>query len=308
MINKRIISLLPSATEIVVAIGAGSNLVGISHECDHPQEIKNLPVCSKANVDSTLSSAEIDAAVKNKIENALSLYELDFDLIKSLNADLIITQDQCKVCAVHVDDMKQKLIDILGREIEIISLQPSSIEDVLGDIQRIADSLSINVDEYLEELNDRIEIVKHKVKFVKHRPEIVCIEWMEPLMTAGHWTPQLIDYAGGKSLLSEAFKTSKYISWEELQAADPDGIIIAACGFDMEKIKSEMHSLEKNEIWQNLKAVQKGHVFIADGNAYFNRSGPRLVDTLEIIAEILQVNQFYYGFENIAWEQLAKNS
>lgn len=308
MINKRIISLLPSATEIVVAIGAGSNLVGISHECDHPQEIKNLAVCTKANIDSKLSSVEIDSAVRNKIENALSLYELDFDLIKSLEPDLIITQDQCKVCAVHVDDLKQKLNEIIGREIEIISLQPSSIEEVLNDIQTVAESLSINVDEYLEELNDRIEIVKHKVKFVKHRPEIVCIEWIEPLMTAGHWTPQLIDFAGGKAVLSETFKASKYITCEELKAADPDGIIIAACGFDMERIKSEMHVLEKNEFWQSLKAVQKGHVFIADGNAYFNRSGPRLVDTLEIIAEILQVNQFYYGFENLAWEQITKNT
>ncbi len=305
MINKRIISLLPSATEIVVAIGADSNLVGISHECDHPQEIKNLPVCTKANIDSTLSSAEIDSVVKQKIENALSLYELDFDLIKSLNPDLIITQDQCEVCAIHVDDLQSKLNELLGREVEIISLHPSSIEDVLADIKRVGDSLSINTETLLEDLNDRIEIVKHKVKFVKHRPEIVCIEWMEPLMSAGHWTPQLINYAGGKALLSEAFEKSKYINWEQLKEADPDGIIIAACGFDMQKIKSEMHVLQGNAIWNELKAVQKGHVFIADGNAYFNRSGPRLVDTLEIIAEILQVNQFYYGFENEAWEQLA---
>ncbi len=304
MINKRIISLLPSATEIVVAIGAGSNLVGISHECDHPQEIKNLPVCTKANIDSTLSSAAIDSAVKQKIENALSLYELDFDLIKSLNPDLIITQDQCEVCAIHVDDLRSKLVEVLGREVEIISLHPSSIEDVLEDIKRVGESLAINTEVLIEDLNDRIEIVKHKVKFVKHRPEIVCIEWMEPLMSAGHWTPQLINYAGGEALLSEPFEKSKYISWDQLKEADPDGIIIAACGFTMEKIKEEMSALQSNQTWNELKAVQKGHVFIADGNAYFNRSGPRLVDTLEIIAEILQVNQFYYGFENEAWEQL----
>lgn len=304
MINKRIISLLPSATEIVVAIGAGSNLVGISHECDHPQEIKNLPVCTKANIDSTLSSAAIDSAVKQKIENALSLYELDFDLIKSLNPDLIITQNQCEVCAIHVDDLRSKLVEVLGREVEIISLHPSSIEDVLEDIKRVGESLAINTEVLIEDLNDRIEIVKHKVKFVKHRPEIVCIEWMEPLMSAGHWTPQLINYAGGEALLSEPFEKSKYISWDQLKEADPDGIIIAACGFTMEKIKEEMSALQSNQTWNELKAVQKGHVFIADGNAYFNRSGPRLVDTLEIIAEILQVNQFYYGFENEAWEQL----
>ncbi len=304
MINKRIISLLPSATEIVVAIGAGSNLVGMSHECDHPQEIKNLPICTKANIDSTLSSAAIDSAVKQKIENALSLYELDFDLIKSLNPDLIITQDQCEVCAIHVDDLRSKLVEVLGREVEIISLHPSSIEDVLEDIKRVGESLAINTEVLIEDLNDRIEIVKHKVKFVKHRPEIVCIEWMEPLMSAGHWTPQLINYAGGEALLSEPFEKSKYISWDQLKEADPDGIIIAACGFTMEKIKEEMSALQSNQTWNELKAVQKGHVFIADGNAYFNRSGPRLVDTLEIIAEILQVNQFYYGFENEAWEQL----
>lgn len=305
MINKRIISLLPSATEIVAALGASSNLVGISHECDHPAEIKNLPICTKANIDSTLSSLEIDKSVKNKIENALSLYELDFELIKSLNPDLIITQDQCEVCAIHVDDLKSKLKELLGGDIEIISLHPSSIEDVFNDIKRIGESLAVNTAALIEDLNDRIEIVKHKVKFVKHRPEIVCIEWMEPLMTAGHWTPQLINYAGGKALLSEPFEKSKYISWDDLKQADPDGIIIAACGFTMQKIKEEMSALQSNQIWNELKAVQKGHVFIADGNAYFNRSGPRLVDTLEIIAEILQVNQFYYGYENEAWEQLS---
>lgn len=305
MINKRIISLLPSATEIVAALGASSNLVAISHECDHPEEIKHLPVCTKANIDSTASSLEIDKSVKEKIENALSLYEIDFELIKSLKPDLIITQDQCEVCAIHVDDLKAKLNEILEKEIELISLSPSSIEDVLNDIKTIALSLDINSDSIIEDLNDRIEIVKHKVKFVKHRPEIVCIEWMEPLMSAGHWTPQLINYAGGQALLSESFEKSKYITWQDLIQANPDGIIISACGFNLQKIKEELPTLLNNEHWRELKAVQKGHVFIADGNAYFNRSGPRLVDTLEIIAEILQVNQFYYGFENEAWEQLS---
>ena len=251
-----------------------------------------------------MSSAAIDSKVKQNIEQAISLYEVNWNLIQELQPDVIITQDQCEVCAVHSEDLKMKVKEMLQKEVEIISLSPKSLEDVLNNIADVGALLNVDTTEYLEELNDRIEIVKHKVKFVKHRPEIVCIEWMEPLMTAGHWTPQLIEYAGGKALLSEAFSKSQYIGLQEIIDANPDGIIIAPCGFDLDRTKKELNVLMENEQFKNLKAVEKGHVFIADGNAYFNRSGPRLVDTLEMIAEILQVNQFYYGFEHQTWEQL----
>ncbi len=305
MTNKRIISLLPSATEIIYALSAEKNLVGRSHECDFPSDTQNIPIVTKSSIHNEMSSAVIDAKVKQHIEQALSLYELNWELIKELQPDVIITQDQCEVCAVHAEDLKSRVKEILQKEVQIVSLSPKSIEDVLKDIADVAALLNIDASDYIEELNDRIDIVKHKVKFVKHRPEIVCIEWMEPLMTAGHWTPQLIDYAGGKALLSEAFSKSRYIGLQEIIEANPDGIIIAPCGFDLERTKNELHLLMENPQFKKLKAVEKGHVFIADGNAYFNRSGPRLVDTLEMIAEILQVNQFYYGFENQTWEQLS---
>ncbi len=305
MTNKRIISLLPSATEIIYALSAEKNLVGRSHECDFPSGTQNIPIVTKSSIHNEMSSAAIDSKVKKNIEQAISLYEVDWKLIHELQPDIIITQDQCEVCAVHTDDLRLKVKEMLQKEVQIVSLSPKSIEDVLKDIADVAALLNIDASDYIEELNDRIEIVKHKVKFVKHRPEIVCIEWMEPLMTAGHWTPQLIEYAGGKALLSEAFSKSKYIDLEEVIAANPDGIIIASCGFDLERIKKELPILMEDPQFKNLKAVEKGHVFIADGNAYFNRSGPRLVDTLEMIAEILQVNQFYYGFENQTWEQLS---
>lgn len=306
MSNKRIISLLPAATEILNALGAINLLVGRSHECDFPKGLEHVPVCTSSTIHNDMSSDAIDASVRKSIEDAVSLYNVDFDLIKSLNPDIIITQDQCEVCAVSSDDLLRSMHQRLDKELQIISLKPKSLEDVLSDIQMIAGILEIESDALMEELNDRVDIVKHKIKHVKYRPEIFCMEWMKPLMSAGHWTPELIEYAGGIPVISKAFEKSKYIQWEELLAADPDGIIIAPCGFSMERTKEELKVLQENPNWQKLKAVEKGHVFIADGNQYFNRSGPRLVDTLEIIAEILQVNQFYYGYENVSWEQLPK--
>lgn len=310
MSYKKIISLIPSATEMVYTLGAEEFLVGRSHECDFPAESSSIPVCTSSSINNELSSQAIDEAVKAKVWNALSLYNINIDLIKQLQPDLIITQDQCKVCAVHLSDLEGMLMDELGYSPQIISFHPHSLNDFFDNFQALASALNKEKEAeiILEDWNDRIEIIKHKVKFVKHRPRIACIEWMEPLMVAGHWTPELLAFAGGEAVLSDEFKDSKYISFEQLAEADPDGIIIAPCGFDLERTKKELDLLLGQEQWQKLRAVEKGHVFIADGNAFFNRPGPRLIDTAEILAEILQVNQFYYGMEGFCWEQINTKS
>ncbi len=310
MSYKKIISLIPSATEMIFALGAEEFLVGRSHECDFPAESASIPVCTSSSINNELSSKAIDEAVKAKVWNALSLYHINIDLIKQLQPDLIITQDQCKVCAVHLSDLESMLMDELGYSPKIISFHPHSLSDFFGNFQELASALNKEkeADIMLEDWNDRIEIIKHKVKFVKHRPRIACIEWMEPLMVAGHWTPELLEFAGGETVLSDKFNDSKYISFEQLAEADPDGIIIAPCGFDLERTKQELDLLLNQESWKKLRAVEKGHVFIADGNAFFNRPGPRLIDTAEILAEILQVNQFYYGMEGFCWEQINTKS
>lgn len=307
MSYKRVISLLPSATEMMCVLNAQDLLVARSHECDFPEEINHIPVCTSASIHNGMSSKEIDEQVKAKVWNALSLYDININLIKELKPDLILTQDQCKVCAVHLSDLEGLLAEELGYSPKILSFHPHSLQDFFKNVKELALNISKEKEAeiMLEEWNDRIEIIKHKVKFVKNRPRIVCIEWMEPLMTAGHWTPELVDFAGGESILSKPFGNSDYIKFEDIEAADPDGIVIAPCGFDLNRTKEEVYELLAQENWRKLQAVQKGHVFIADGNAYFNRPGPRLVDTAEILAEILQVNQFYYGMEGFAWEQIS---
>jgi iron complex transport system substrate-binding protein len=308
MSYKRVISLLPSATEMIYALEAQNCLVGKSHECDFPEESAAIPTVSSSSISNSLSSLEIDNLVKEKVWEALSLYELNIDLIKQLQPDLIITQDQCKVCAIHLSDLESLIEKELGYQPKIVSFQPSSLDDFYANFRELGILLEQEeqASNLLEEYSDRIEIIKHKVKFVKHRPQILCIEWMEPLMSAGHWTPELIQIAGGEAVLSKSFNKSEYINIEDIIAAQPDGILIAPCGFTLERTRTELDALLNQEAWQGLKAVQKGHVFIADGNRFFNRSGPGLIDTAEMIAEILQVNQFYYGMEGHYWEQISK--
>jgi iron complex transport system substrate-binding protein len=234
----------------------------------------------------------------------LSLYQLDWELIKSLQPDLIITQDQCKVCAIHLDDLKAQIQLALGYPVAIISINPSTIDDIFLNIKEIAIALSKTAlaETLLEEYQDRLDLIAHKVKHVKQRPSLVFIEWLDPLMTAGHWTPSLISLAGAHCLLSNPGQNSQKITWSDLQQADPDFIVIAPCGLNLDRIKQEIHLLQANPNWTTLKAVKENRVFIADGNAYFNRPGPRIIDSAEIIAEIMQVNQFYFGLEGSAWE------
>ncbi len=301
---KRVISLIPSATEIICSIGAEDCLVGISHECDFPLSIQNLPRCTSSTINNELSSLEIDQKVHNTLLKGLSIYHLDFNLMKELKPDIIITQDQCKVCAISLNDLQMQMNTAFDYPVEIISIQPSSVSEIFDSIKTIATAIdkTDKLSEILESFQDRMEIIQHKVQFVKQRPTFVFIEWLEPLFSAGHWTPEIAENAGAQVLLSEKEKPSKQITWEELKSADPEFILIAPCGFPLERTKQEMHILINHPFWNELKAVKEKKIFIADGNHYFNRSGPRIFDSAEIIAEILQVNQFYFGMEGNAWE------
>lgn len=303
MDNKRIVSLLPAATEIVCALGLEQQLVGRSHECDFPEEIKALPVCSRATVLDEGSSKAIDTQVKESLLKALSLYEVDAAMLASLQPDFVITQDQCEVCAVNSKEVEAVLGDLVHKEIQMLSLQPKTLTDILKDIEQLGAVLGVEekAAEVLEDLQTRIDIIEHKVKYVKERQKLACIEWLEPLMTAGNWTPELIQLAGASPVLSTNGEHSPFITWEDLAAATPDILVIAPCGFSMARTLSEIRVLTEHPLWHTLPAVQKGRVYVADGNQYFNRSGPRIVDTLEILAEIIQANQFYFGMEGSAW-------
>lgn len=303
MPEPRIISLLPAATEIICALGLEHRLVGRSHECDYPPGISNLPICSSAKFLPGSDSAQIDRQVKEILSESLSIYTLDRDLIKSLAPDVIITQAQCEVCAVSLKDVELALSDLLDKKCQIISLQPNGLDDVYRDIRMIAGKLSVeNAAEQLLELSDeRINIIRHKLKFIAEKPTVACIEWLSPLMIAGNWTPEIVEIGGGLPVLTEAGKHSSYITFQDILIADPDIILIMPCGFSIQRTLQEIGLMLDTPGWADLKAVKTHRVYIADGNQYFNRSGPRMTDSIEIMAEIINTKQFIFGYEGNGW-------
>ena len=303
----RIVSLISSATEIVHALGQLPNQVGRSHECDFPPEIATLPVCTKPTIDIYADSREIDRAVKDRVRNALSVYDVFDDVLERLQPTHIITQTQCEVCAVSLRDVERSVAMRLASRPQIVSLTPNSLADVWDDIRRVAAALGIAAhgEEVIASLQERMCDISAKAQAGAERPRVACIEWTEPLMAGGNWTPELIAMAGGVNLLGEAAKHSGYITWDEILASDPDVMMIAPCGFDIPRTENEMHWLTGRPEWGSLRAVRDGRVYLADGNQYFNRPGPRLVETLRIMAEILHPKVLEPTFEGAGWMRLA---
>ncbi|TWI97270.1 iron complex transport system substrate-binding protein [Mucilaginibacter frigoritolerans] len=301
--QTKIISLLPAATEIVYALGLEANLVGRSHECDFPETIKQLPVCSEANFPDGLSSAAIDVKVKEILADALSVYSVKREVIKQLAPDVVITQAQCEVCAVSLTEVEEALENYLDKDARIISLQPNSLDDIFNDIKNVADGLNVTEagNALLEDLHERVDIIRHKLKFIENKPTIACIEWLEPLMLSGNWVPDLVSIAGGISMLTETGKHSPYVEWVDIRLQDPDILVVMPCGFPIQRTLKEIDLLLQLPGFGELKAVKNNRVYIADGNQYFNRPGPRIVDSIEILAEIINPKQFSFGYEGGGW-------
>jgi iron complex transport system substrate-binding protein len=303
MPTEKIVSLLPSATEIVCALGLEDNLAGRSHECDYPESVKQLPVCTEANFADNLGSAEIDVKVKEILADALSVYTVKREQIKQLAPDVVITQDQCEVCAVSLTDVEQALDNYLDKKARIISLQPNSLDDIFNDITHIAKALNVpeaGID-LLERLNERVDIIKHKLKFSESRPTLACIEWLDPMMVSGNWVPGLVNIAGGTPVLAQDGKHSPYVQWDDIRIQDPEVIVVMPCGFSIERTLKEIDILMQLPGFTEMKAVKTDRLYIADGNQYFNRPGPRIVDSIEILAEILRPKQFAFGYEGEGW-------
>ena len=242
MKEHRIISLLPSCTEIVCALGLENQLVGRSHECDFPESIRHLPVCTEPKLDVQATSAEIDRKVKDLLRNALSLYRIDVEKLKSLRPDVILTQAQCEVCAVSLPAVEAAVGAWLGARPQIISLAPQALRDIWEDIRRVAEALGVpeRGQTLLKTLKGRVVDIIEKACVVKRRPSVACIEWIEPLMAAGNWVPELVDLAGGLNLFGEAGKHSPWLNWEAVREHDPEIIIILPCGFDLARTRKEM--------------------------------------------------------------------
>lgn len=300
----RIVSLIPSATEIVCALGFEEQLVGRSHECDYPRGILDLPACSSARIDVRGSSRQIDDRVKSMLQEAASIYAVDAELLDRLEPTLIVTQTQCEVCAVSLKDVEAAVCELVRSQPKIVSLEPNSLHDVWNDIRRVAAALDVpeRGEALIDELNARlVEVARRTMGQTSRRPTIACIEWIDPLMAAGNWVPELVELAGGKNLFGEAGKHSPWMTWDELVAADPDLIAVMPCGFDIPRTESEMAPLTDRPEWKRLKAVRENRVYLTDGNQYFNRPGPRLAESAEILAEILHSELVDFRHEGTGW-------
>lgn len=303
--NLRIVSLLPSATEIVAGLGLTHALVGRSHECDYPPEIKHLPVCTEARLDTGQSSLQIDANVQTLLQSALSIYQIKTDVLEQLQPTHILTQDLCDVCAVSFSDVQQAVTKLTNSNPQLISLRPNKLADVWADIDSVAQSLGVESKPLLDRLRYRQETCRRSIQSAPRKiPTVVAIEWTKPIMIAGNWIPELIELAGAKPLFGVAGKNAPYLKWEEILKADPDYMIIMPCGFNLKRTKQESQSLIENPYWSNLKSVRSNQVFITDGNAYFNRPSQRLIDSIEILAEIIHPELFDFGYKGTAWDYL----
>jgi iron complex transport system substrate-binding protein len=286
--QSRIVSLIASATEIVCALGARERLAGRSHECDFPPDVAALPALTAPKFKVEGTSAEIDARVREIVRDGLSVYRVDGEALKALAPDVIVTQDHCEVCAVSLSDVEAATCTWTGRPVEIVSLRPDCMADVYADIGRVARVLGV-VDagsRLVGEMQARLGAVQARVAG-RARPRVAFIEWVEPLMAGGNWMPELIEIAGGHNLFGQAGKHSDWMQWPELVAADPDAIVVAPCGYGLARCLEELPLLQAKPGWAEMSAVREGRVYFADGNAYFNRPGPRLADSAEILVEML---------------------
>ena len=305
MPEPRIVSLIASATEIVCALGFEESMVGRSHECDYPPSVEKLPVCSSSKVDVDGSSRAIDDQVRAIVADALSVYRVDAALLDDLAPTVIITQTQCEVCAVSLKDVERAVCELVASEPKIVSLEPMDLGDVFKDIRTVAAALGRP--ERAERLNAgltaRLDAIRERSSGLGARPVVACIEWIDPLMHAENWVPELVEIAGGTVMVGEPGRHSGYFEFERMIEADPDVIAVMPCGFDIPRTAAEMPPLAAQPGWSELSAVRNDRVFLTDGNQYFNRPGPRVVESAEILAELLHPEVFDFGHCGSGWTE-----
>ena len=277
----KLVTLLPSATEIIAKLGLEKNLVGVSHECDFPQTVQSLPKLTSSSVNINLSSTKIHESVLEVVKSAISVYNLDIELLKSLQPDFIITQDLCDVCAVSFDQVEQACQEVLDTDARIISLKPKLLDDIWNDIQNVADQLSVPEQghTFFEEVKERINSVKSRLQN-RNRSKILTIEWIDPIYIGGMWLPEMIDIVGGEVCFAESGEKAPVVSREDLEKVEPDVVVVKPCGYKLEQTLKETDLLKKQlPVWK-----KPPRIYMVDGNSYFNRPGPRILDSLEILA------------------------
>ncbi|MBM4122119.1 MAG: cobalamin-binding protein [Nitrospira sp.] len=293
----RICSLLPGATEVVAALGLADDLVGISHECDYPPDVRHKPVLVRAAIDAERTvSPEIDRQVRETLHNGRPLYQLDETLFSRTQPDLVITQDLCNVCAVTPGQLQQTLSQ-LAKEPRLLTLNPMSLEDILTDVERIgaATGRKPQADALVSQLRTRLQTIHERIAAAQERPKVACLEWLDPLYAPGHWVPEMVAWAGGRNLLGRAGVPSEPILWEAVLAAQPDVLILMPCGFSAARTLRELEQIDfqaRRPGWSTLPAVRNGRVFAVDSASYFSRPGPRLVEGVAILATLCHPSIF----------------
>lgn len=305
-LNPRIVSLIPSATEIVASLGLDQYLVGRSHECDYPESVKALPVCTEPKFEPEGDSREIHDRVTQLLQSALSVYRVKTDVLEQLQPTHILTQAQCEVCAVSLGDVEAAVGELTGDRPHIVSLQPNLLIEVWDDFQKVAVAIEgeagiARARGATAPLHHRLHVLSNQTQSLP-QPTVACIEWPDPLMAAGNWVPELVQLAGGRSLFGTVGQHSPWLDWPSLVAADPECIVLMPCGYDLAKTAIESKPLTNHAEWSQLQAVKNQQVFLTDGNQYFNRPGPRLVDSAEILAEICHPDQCSFGYRDKGWQ------
>jgi iron complex transport system substrate-binding protein len=300
----RIVSLLASGTELVCALGLGESLVGRSHECDHPAWVKRLPALSRPTFDITGTSGEIDARVRERLRSGAPLYEIDEGHLAALAPDVILTQTHCEVCAVSPADFVHGVAAKLERH-QVVALSTGTVEGILDGFTRVAEVLGAASAgrELVAGIRARLAAVAEITRPLPH-PRVACLEWIEPLFAMGNWGPEIVEIAGGAGVFGSPGAHSTTLPFEDLLRADPEVIVVAPCGFGLERTLAEMPLLTERPGWFDLAAVRAGRAFAADGNFFFNRSGPLLFETPEILAEMLHPAQFPPRHQGVSWRQL----
>lgn len=290
----RICSLLPSSTEIAFALGLGDEIVGVTHECDYPPEARTKPVVTRSAISNEgMSSDQIEHAVQWHLHQGNSIYHLEMDLIRELKPDLILTQELCDVCAVSYRQVREAA-RILEGGIQIISLEPSSLEGILDNIRVVGEATGRQekAQELIAEFRGRIDRVSKTTRGVEERPRVFCMEWLDPIYNAGHWVQEMVELAGGYEGLAPRRQPSTRIAWEKVVRYAPEVVVLMPCGFNVERVLREIDRVTSLPGWKGLPAARTGRVFAVDGSAYFNRPGPRVVNGLEILAEIFHPDLF----------------
>jgi iron complex transport system substrate-binding protein len=282
----RIVSLLPSATEMICALGLEDRLVGVTHECDYPPSVRRLPKVTRTRIPSDASSGEIDRLVSEQLQTTRSLYLLDVPLLNDLRPDVIVTQSLCEVCAVAQDEVQAALSQLPGRP-RLINLEPQSLEGMFDALRHVASAAGVSAEETIRSLRARVDAVAARSAKLAECPRVALLEWLDPPFSCGHWSPELVRVAGGIEGLGREGQPSRRLRWTEIIAWQPEVVFIACCGMNLERTLRDLAGIQSVSGWQDLLAVSSRRVHVVDGSQYFSRPGPRLVESLELLAHVL---------------------